>query len=435
MKNYIRKVKNKIRGFDNKHHLTTLQTSNHRQAMIDETVQYSMRLPSRLIAIGTNSYHQLSSNYPAHEASEPQKGKLVAVYESIPDPIKQISCGSIHSSVLTTTGLVYVFGDNAKGQLSRECGNSQATPHCIDYFVQNNIKIAKIAAGGWNTIFLSEDQQLYVLGEFSTTSGNDNYFAVTLIRTVAPVINIACGNRFCFYQCSNLEVYRIGICPEDNAVTIHTLYQTSHAEQKPVDFAIGKIDAGESCVSLLTRAGAVYDFDSVYKLFIERTYFRENKIDILDISCTWSYTVVISTDIQLYFWSGCNSQVNHLFNLGRIRQTDWIIGTTAHNIICSPRYNDQGLYYLFRADQQQGVTLGEIDPDLTKKNCLTTHTVIFKPVADDQNTYETAGIHGGYFHALILHRCRNDSSKFYSQLLKHLNGQYTKFMDVTFNFQ
>ena len=70
----------------------------------------------------------------------------------------QVSCGCTHMLLLSDDGTVWSAGRNQYGQLGY--GNkteSRDYPKRIEYFVQNNIKIATIRAGFYFGMALTND--------------------------------------------------------------------------------------------------------------------------------------------------------------------------------------------------------------------------------------------------------------------------------------
>ena len=86
--------------------------------------------------------------------------------------IIEISTGSYHSLFLTDGGDVYSCGYNYFGQLGLGNNNNEKKPTLIQYFYNNDdetvnyneIKIIKISAGSYHSLFLTDDGNVYSCG-------------------------------------------------------------------------------------------------------------------------------------------------------------------------------------------------------------------------------------------------------------------------------
>jgi alpha-tubulin suppressor-like RCC1 family protein len=78
--------------------------------------------------------------------------------------VKHISVGSEHTIFLTNTGVVYVCGSNSVGQLGMKNYTDVNVPTIPPDFDANNIKIAKIAAGGYHSIFITNENLVLACG-------------------------------------------------------------------------------------------------------------------------------------------------------------------------------------------------------------------------------------------------------------------------------
>jgi alpha-tubulin suppressor-like RCC1 family protein len=88
--------------------------------------------------------------------------------------IIQISCGDYHSTALSENGEVFSWGGG--GQYNRgQCGHGDLkeveSPKRIDYFKHK--KVIKVQCGGYHTIVLCNDNNLYGFGK--STYGQCGY--------------------------------------------------------------------------------------------------------------------------------------------------------------------------------------------------------------------------------------------------------------------
>lgn len=124
--------------------------------------------------------------------------------------ICDVDCGFEHMVALTTGGKIYTWGANRRCQLGLGDLKSRAEPTHV--FALEDIKIVKIAAGGWHTLALSEDGIVYSWGWNNTGQlGIHEQHTDGSPSTAIPVVvdlydykgksidtkvkNIGCGNR------------------------------------------------------------------------------------------------------------------------------------------------------------------------------------------------------------------------------------------------
>jgi alpha-tubulin suppressor-like RCC1 family protein len=79
--------------------------------------------------------------------------------------VSKLFAGNVNSFFITTNGEVYATGENKKGQLGIQTLVSQYIPVLIPFFKSNNIKIEKISAGWFHTLFLSSSGDVYKCGD------------------------------------------------------------------------------------------------------------------------------------------------------------------------------------------------------------------------------------------------------------------------------
>eukprot|EP01080_Neovahlkampfia_damariscottae_P001527 gene1527-12653_t len=89
--------------------------------------------------------------------------------------IKQIACGSQHNLVLTDNDEIYVWGNNASGQLGLSHLNNIFTPTLLKYSFGHS-KIMKIFCGGDHSMVLTESFEVYGWGyNLFGQLGNSNH--------------------------------------------------------------------------------------------------------------------------------------------------------------------------------------------------------------------------------------------------------------------
>merc|ERR1712173_371157 len=80
---------------------------------------------------------------------------------------KIIKCagGYCHSICMDEDGIVWTWGDNARGQLGHSNTKSICTPKMVEYFRKNCITARDCVAGESNTGVITTEDELYVFGD------------------------------------------------------------------------------------------------------------------------------------------------------------------------------------------------------------------------------------------------------------------------------
>ncbi|KAI6203670.1 hypothetical protein M3Y94_00583400 [Aphelenchoides besseyi] len=81
------------------------------------------------------------------------------------NPIIKLATGNDFVVLLNRNGVVFTLGTGLRGEL----GNIPMLPRCdepkqIEDFVETGIKIVDIACGGWHTLVLTVDYDVYAFG-------------------------------------------------------------------------------------------------------------------------------------------------------------------------------------------------------------------------------------------------------------------------------
>jgi len=135
--------------------------------------------------------------------------------------IQKISTGFDHSMVLTDTGAIYSWGIGSRGQL----GHSDIVLKCespkrVEFFDDLPCTIVDIACGGWHSLALTSDGDIYSWGwnesgqlghsteKMSTVVGSP--YPIDLGSGNNPVIGISAGSRHSAAILKNGDVYTCG---------------------------------------------------------------------------------------------------------------------------------------------------------------------------------------------------------------------------------
>ena len=161
--------------------------------------------------------------------------------------ISKVFAGNVNSFFITTRGEVYATGENTKGQLGIQTIVSQYSPVAIPFFKSNDIKIEKISAGWFHTLFLSSSGDVYKCGD-------DNPNPIKLPLQYCK--DIGAGQGHSVFLMSNGKVYTVGwnwygqLGSGDNANS-----------NEPIEITIENIEkifAGMGTTILLNKSGKVY---------------------------------------------------------------------------------------------------------------------------------------------------------------------------------
>ena len=77
--------------------------------------------------------------------------------------VVKVACGAFHNLALTASGHVYSWGINDYGQLGNGTTSNSTVPILIDEGLYG-LKISDVAAGGWHSLAITEEGEVYVWG-------------------------------------------------------------------------------------------------------------------------------------------------------------------------------------------------------------------------------------------------------------------------------
>nr|XP_027198073.1 RCC1 and BTB domain-containing protein 1-like [Dermatophagoides pteronyssinus] len=170
--------------------LRLITTGDDRFQMIACGTNYLLllRRDGHIFAMGDNEYGQITGN-------------LASSYETMVDigleNIKLITSGYHHCLALTNSNKLYSWGRNENGQLGVGDKNGRKAPSLVLFqinFINNPIK--SIVAGGYHSLFLFEDGQIFGCGYLQ--SANDINVIVPTKLPFENVQNVACANYLNF---------------------------------------------------------------------------------------------------------------------------------------------------------------------------------------------------------------------------------------------
>lgn len=126
--------------------------------------------------------------------------------------IKDIYCNGYHSAVISEQGYLYLFGNNENEQLG--VNNTNIDKVLIPTLLQHSRNIIHVTVGGYHTIFLDDQGDLYGFGENDRgqlgLGDTDRRLVTTLIPFIGNISIVDCGERFCMILTTDGKVFSFG---------------------------------------------------------------------------------------------------------------------------------------------------------------------------------------------------------------------------------
>ena len=83
--------------------------------------------------------------------------------------IVAIACGDYHSCALSENGVLYTWGGGGESYNKGQCGHGSKkdveNPKKVEFFTKKGLHIIKVACGGYHTITMDENNELYGFGK------------------------------------------------------------------------------------------------------------------------------------------------------------------------------------------------------------------------------------------------------------------------------
>jgi hypothetical protein len=134
---------------------------------------------------------------------------------NIDEFIKDISCGFLHTCILTDKENVYAFGNNNFGQLGIELNIAKlSTPTKIN--LPNNISIKKISCGYVHTAILTHFGDIYTFGknkygQLGNGTNDDSNLPIKInIPADIQIIDLLCGPGYTIILTNSGDLYSFG---------------------------------------------------------------------------------------------------------------------------------------------------------------------------------------------------------------------------------
>ena len=228
------------------------------------------------------------------------------------ETIKEISSGTVHNLILTSSGKIYSWGSSQGGQLGhseefitdifRRSNRTFITkPKEVEFF---NSPIKKISCGEAHSLALTEDGLVYSWG-FSSSGQLGLGFCED---TFEPGTGMS--------KCRVFEPRLVNSLPEIRKISAGGTYSMFITEKKEI-YACGVNDLGQLGISDLPNQNHVFDkenskcYDFVYPTLIE--CFFSMKVDL--VSCGEGHCLAVvkdSTSMKRTVWSWGNNKFGQL---------------------------------------------------------------------------------------------------------------------------
>ena len=228
------------------------------------------------------------------------------------ETIKEISSGTVHNLILTSSGKIYSWGSSQGGQLGhseefitdifRRSNRTFITkPKEVEFF---NSPIKKISCGEAHSLALTEDGLVYSWG-FSSSGQLGLGFCED---TFEPGTGMS--------KCRVFEPRLVNSLPEIRDISAGGTYSMFITEKKEI-YACGVNDLGQLGISDLPNQNHVFDkdnskcYDFVYPTLIE--CFFSMKVDL--VSCGEGHCLAVvkdSTSMKRTVWSWGNNKFGQL---------------------------------------------------------------------------------------------------------------------------
>ena len=135
--------------------------------------------------------------------------------------IVSIACGDYHSCALSENGVLYSWGGGGESYNKGQCGHGTRKdteyPKKVEFFTKKGLHLLKVACGGYHTIVMDENNQLYgfgksIYGQCGYGKGEDIDIPqkINFNDDVSQIIDIKCGGEHSVFLSNNGRVYTCG---------------------------------------------------------------------------------------------------------------------------------------------------------------------------------------------------------------------------------
>ncbi len=206
----------------------------------------------------------------------------------IPDgsKIKAVSCGSYYTMIITENDNLYSFGNNISGQLGLGITGPRYTPILVT--IPNGLKVKAVSCGGSHTVIITEDGNLYSFGD---NSYGQLGLRLRKGRRTTPTLVASLGSL-------KVKAVSCGL--------VHTVIIMENSNF----YSFGRNDAGQLGLGDTTDKNVPTLVTALAGLRVKA------------VSCGSEHTIIITVDNNLYSFGN-----NAFGQLGLVGYTDNIINT------------------------------------------------------------------------------------------------------------
>ena len=136
--------------------------------------------------------------------------------------ISSIACGDYHSCALSENGVLYTWGGGGESYNKGQCGHGSKkdveSPKKVEFFTKKGLHILKVSCGGYHTIVMDENNELYgfgkgIFGQCGYGQPEDTDIPRKIIfndKNLNKITDIKCGGEHSLFLSDVGRVYACG---------------------------------------------------------------------------------------------------------------------------------------------------------------------------------------------------------------------------------
>lgn len=277
--------------------------------------------PRKLYSTGDNSQGQLGLG------DNLDREGLSPVPKVFSHEFAQIASGEAHSVAVTTSGEVYVWGSNQRGQLGlgSAFGSQVTIPEKLEFATsgEGEDRVVGVACGAWHSMAWLENADLYAWGDnsFGQLGTGDSKPAQGMVRVRLPssrkseIKSIVSGGFHNLLLDQNGLVYSWG---KNNFGQLglgkdvgHMVYQPVLVKALQGDFLVEKVVAGQAFTLAMTSKGEVYGFGDNSALQLGSSAASPTQLEpkilqlgqkFADVACGKLHCLGVAKDGSVFAW-------------------------------------------------------------------------------------------------------------------------------------
>lgn len=251
--------------------------------------------------------------------------------------IRQVSCGGLHTAVVTENGQVYTWGDGRKGELGHIHDPSlKQTPRLVENL--ENVFIKQVACGRGHTVALTDTGKVYSWGwgKFGQTGHGHRSTLKTPKQIdhalVKDITTLACGNKHTMLVNKAGQVISFGCNEHGQTGHPQTSNHTGRGQSNDCIIHPTLVEAlqNEGVVAVSVACGAIHtcivtqDGDVYLCGFGEHMHPSESQHfnytptkltlpePVLQVACGQAHNVALTQSGNVYSWgAGDYGQIGH----------------------------------------------------------------------------------------------------------------------------